>query len=168
MNSFAKLAAAAACAAAMSLPLAAPAAAGDADDPIVVSSVKQMQEWQKDTTRELDHALARAPLGRTFLPNNAVVEVAFTLGADGRAANIEVLDGKGNQAARWAAKYAVRSLDGLDEVPVTNRKNARFLASIIFADDKADHRRLVAQRDARRAAYLASTDPEGRTILLGG
>ena len=168
MNTFTKFASAAACAAALSLPLAAPAWAGEQNDDIVVTSPAAMEQWQAETTKDLNRALAREPLSRKVRPNNSIVEVAFTMGADGRAENVEVIYGNGNWAARRAAKYAVNSLDTLDSVPVTNREDARFLASIIFANDKETHDEIAAKRDRKHAERFAAAGGRNEYILLGG
>lgn len=155
-------------AAALALPLAAPASAGDKGAPIVVTQQQKMQQWQDDTTADLNRSLAREPISRKVRPNNAVVEVAFTLGADGKAENIRVLDGKGNWAARRVAKYAVRSLSTLGDVPVANPEGTRFLASIIFADNIETHDRLAKAAAKARAYRFAAVKEEDRPILLGG
>ena len=168
MNILKNFAAAAACAAALALPLAAPVAAGEKSDDIVVRSAAAMEQWQADTTRDINRSLARMPLAQKVHPNNAIVEVAFTLGDDGRADNIVVLKGDGNWAARRAAKYAVRSLDTLDEVPVRNRENARFLAQIVFADNLDTHETLTARLEKSNTARFAEAQGDDNPILLGG
>lgn len=165
MTVFTKLASAATLAAAFTLPLAAPAYAGEDSDDIVVRSNAAMQQWQAETTADINRALARDPMSRKVRPNNAIVEVAFTLGANGEAENIRVLDGTGNWSARRAAKIAVRSLDTLDEVPVSNPAEQKFLAQIVFADDKQTHTKLMAKLNQSRSERLASADND--YILLG-
>ncbi|QFT76634.1 hypothetical protein [Erythrobacter sp. THAF29] len=159
-------------AAALALPLTAPALAGEKEiaeaEPIVVISQPAMQAWQEATTADLNRALVRDPIARKVQPNNAVVEVAFTLGYDGRAENIRVLPGQGNWSARRAAKYAVRTLDTLGDVPVANPEGTRFLASIIFADTIETHDKLAAKAAKARAQRFANVDEEDRPILLGG
>ena len=157
--------------AALALPMAVPASAGDKSaeaEPILVVSQKAMKAWQAETTNDLNRALAREPLSRNRPPNNAVVEVAFTLGEDGRARDIRVLDGDGNWSARNAAKYAVRSLETLGDVPVVNPQGTRFLASIIFADSVITHDELAAKASASRAQRFASIAEEDRPVLIGG
>lgn len=155
-------------AAALALPLAAPALAGEKSDDIVVSSKAAMEQWQADTTADINRTLARDPTSRKTPPNNAVVEVAFTLGADGRAENIEILDGYGNWSARRAAKYAVRALDTLGDVPVRDRTGTAFLAQIIFADNEEIHAKLTKKAAKARAARFAAMEENERPILLGG
>ncbi len=172
MTVITKLVSAAALAAAIALPASAPAAAGEKSaamsEDIVVRSQSAMNEWQKDSTKELNRALLRDPMTRKLRPNNAVVEVAFTLGADGKADNIAVLDGNGNRAARRSAENAVRRLGTLADVPVARPAGTRFLAAIIFADNREIHSELAAKIKKSRAGRFASKDPEGAIILLGG
>lgn len=154
-------------AAAASLSFAAPALAAENSEDIIVTSAAAMEQWQAATTKDLNRSLAREPITRKVSPNNSVVEVAFTLGADGRAQNIKVIDGDGNWSARRAAIRAVRTLDTLDEVPVRNPVGTRFLASIIFADSAETKKTLAKKAKKARAARFAAADQE-QYILLGG
>ncbi len=154
-------------AAALTLTFVAPAFAGEPSD-IVVRSDAAMTNWQESTTADLNRSLARDPIARKVRPNKSYVEVSFTLGADGKADNIAVTGGNGNWAAKRSARYAVRTLDTLDEVPVANPQGARFLASIVFADNERDYREMSALASARRTARFASIAQEDRPILLGG
>ncbi len=88
---------------ALAIPFAAPAAAGDKSEDIVVTSKAKMAEWQAATTKDINRSLRAAPIPNSSRPNTSVVQIAFTLGEDGKADNIEVLDGSGNWAARRAA-----------------------------------------------------------------
>lgn len=172
MNTMSRIASAAALAAATALPFAAPVSAGEKpaqETSIVVRSAAAMEKWQEATTKDLNRALRHAPIRQTMVPNEGIVEVAFTLGADGEAENIKVLNGKGNWAARKAATYAVGRLGSLSEVPVSNPQNARFIASIIFANNPAAHRELAQKVQQKRAAQrFAVADGETKVILFGG
>ncbi|GMN03516.1 energy transducer TonB [Erythrobacter sp. MTPC3] len=171
MITMSKTVSAAALAATASLTFAAPAFAGEPKEQtsIVVRSAAAMEKWQDETTKDLNRALGHAPIRQTMVPNEGIVEVAFTLGADGRAENVEVLKGKGNWAARKAATYAVTRLRSLSDVPVSAPKDVRFIASIIFADDRAAHRKLAEQVQQKRAAQrFAYAEGETNVILLGG
>lgn len=167
---------AAAVAAAISLTLVAPVSAGEkAPDtaaahsaPIVVHSQKAMEQWQADTTRDLNRALTRDPVARKVHPNNSIVEVAFRLGNDGKPENVRVVDGNGNWAARRAAKHAVRTLGTLGSVPIATPEGTRFLASIIFADTMEMHDKLAAKAAGSRAMRFAASDGEDQPILIGG
>lgn len=172
MTVLTKFISAAALAAAIALPVSAPVSAGDKasakSDDIIVSSQGAMQQWQAETTKDLNRALLRDPVTRKVRPNNAIVEVAFALGADGKAEDIRLLKGNGNWAAKRAAKNAVRRLDTLADVPVLDPEGTPFIASIIFADNREIHQELSAKLAKSRKMRFASIDKEDRPILLGG
>ena len=153
---------------ALALPFAAPAVAGEKSDGIVVTSMAKMEQWQADTTKDINRSLKNAPIPIHARPNSSVVQITFTLGEDGKADNIEVIDGNGNWAARKAATYAVRRLNDLESVPVTNKQNAQFLANIFFASDAEDHKRLKLALKKSEAQRLAAAGGEEEYILLGG
>ncbi len=166
MNSLTKLAASSAFALMLSLPAATPALAGG-DEPIVVQSKPAMAEWREKTTRDLNRALSHRPSSARLRPNNGIVQVSFTLGEDGRADNIKLYKSGANWIAERLAKRAVRKLDTLDEVPVANRAKARFLASIIFADNAHIHDRLAAELKKSERTRLASADESREFITVG-
>lgn len=153
---------------AIAVPFSAPAVAGEKSEGIVVTSMAKMKEWQAETTKDINRSLRAAPIPNSSRPNKAVVQIAFTLGEDGKADNIRVLDGQGNWAARRAASYAVRRLNDLDQVPVNNPSNAQFLANIFFASTPQDHKELRAQLKKSEAQRLAAAEGEEDYILLGG
>ncbi len=169
MNTFTKhLAVLPAAALAFTLPFAAPAVAGEKSDGIVVRSQEALEEWQAQTTKDINRSLRNAPIPNNARPNNSVVQITFTLGADGKPENIETLDGSGNWAARKAARYAVRRLNDLDTVPVSNAQNAQFLANIFFASSADMHKQLAAQLKKSERSRLAAAEGEKEYILLGG
>lgn len=167
MNTFAKLACSSAAALALALPFATSAVAGEKSDDIVVSSAA-MKEWQAETTKDLNRALGRVSVPVSTRPNSAIVQVAFTLGADGKAENVELLDGQGNWAARRIAVNAVKRLNDLDTVPVRNPEDAQFLANIIFASTHERHKELAAKLWKSERARIAAAGGNDTTILLGG
>jgi len=168
MNIFAKhLAVLPAAALAFVLPVAAPTMAGEKSDAIVVTSKAAMKEWQVATTKKINRSLARAPIPNNSRPNNSIVQIRFNISADGKPENVELLQGNGNWAARSSARYAVRRLSGLDQVPVNNPQNAQFLANIIFASGLDSHEELKAKLKKSEAARIAAS-PGDTTILLGG
>ncbi|MEM8726609.1 MAG: hypothetical protein AAGE86_13920, partial [Pseudomonadota bacterium] len=117
MNTFAKFASGAAFAVALAFPTATPALAGD-DQLVVVQPQAAMEEWKKDTTRDLNHALSYQPSSGRLRVDNGIVQVSFTLGADGRADNIKLYNSSSNLIGERLAKRAVRKLDTLADVPV--------------------------------------------------
>lgn len=173
MNIYAKLAITPALVLAAAMPLASvqagtTSATAAAAENIVVTSRVEMKAWQNEATRQLDRALRSSPIERTASPSEGIVQVAFTLGADGRADNIEVVSNSANWVARKSAVHAVRRLSNLDSVPVTNRRGAQFLANLIFADDEIAHRDLAARLAEAENARLALGEEEEMTIVLGG
>ncbi len=166
MNTLTKLAASSAFALSFALSAATPAMAGG-DEPIVVQSKAAMEQWQKQTTRDLNRTLAFSPTSGKLRADNGIVQISFTLGADGKAENIELYDRSANLTAVRIAKRAVRKLGTLDEVPVKNRAQARFLASIIFADNADIHERLAAKLKKSERTRMASADVDGEYISIG-
>ncbi len=169
MNTFTKhLAVLPAAALAFTLPFAAPAVAGEKSDGIVVRSQAALEEWQAETTKDINRSLRNAPIPNNARPNDSVVQITFTMGANGKPANIETLKGNGNWAARKSAMYAVRRLNDLDAVPVTNPQNAQFLANIFFASSVDVHKQLAVQLKKSERSRLANAEGETEYILLGG
>ncbi len=173
MKTYTKFACSTAAALTLALPFAVPASANPAtaassSQEIVVNSRVAMDEWQSETTKDLNRALFRAPLVRKVHPNNSVVQVTFTLGDDGKATNIEVLDGAGNWAARKTAVFAVKRLDALASVPIANPQDANFIANVIFASTPRMRDELAAKLRQSEARRIAASGGEENTIMLGG
>ena len=166
MRNLSRLASATALAAALTLPFAMPVSAGEKSQDIVVRSQAAMEKWQQTTTKQLNRMLARAPVARSHAPNETIVQVAFTIDAEGNPENIKVLDGDANWGARQAAVYAVKRLDSLSDVPVRNPEGAKFLANLIFAQDRETYRELAATLKPGGARFAEADDEE--YILLGG
>lgn len=167
MNTFAKFAALPALALAAIAPLSL-AHAGEKNDDIVVTISGQMQQWQAETTRDLNRALERNPFERSNVPGSGIVQVSFTLAADGTPEDLAIYDSSADYSAERSAMRAVRRLGDLSDVPVSNSQGAQFLANIIFADSKAEHDDLAAQLETSERARLASDTPESGYIALGG
>lgn len=148
--------------------LAVPASVAADHSDIVVQPSPALQDWQQDTSKQLNRALDRG--GSQYTPfrsaNNSIVQIGFTLGEDGRPDDVQVYDGDGNWAAKRAARRAVKSLAGLDQVPVANPQNVQFLANIIFADNERIHDRLEKRLQQMEAARLASSGPERTYVAL--
>lgn len=141
------------------------AAAAKQGDDIVVSSSTAMRQWQKQTTAELDRALMIEPMGATT--ENAIVQIAFTLDEDGKADNLQFYNRDGTNLERGVAKRAIQSLDHLGDVPVDHPREARFLASIIFANDAASYRKLRTRLAKMEEARMASADGRRQYLALG-
>lgn len=145
------------------LPVTA-SAANEGDD-IVVSSGSALEKWQQRTTAELNSALMREPMGATT--ENAIVQITFTLGEDGKATDQQFYNRDGSFLERSMAKRAIKSLDNLADVPVADRSQTRFLASIIFANDPRSYSKLQARLRKMEQARLASRDGRHQYLALG-
>ena len=166
MNSFTRIAIAPALALAATLPFAAPALAGVEHEDIVVTSRADLQAWQADATRTLNRALERNPRERNSRPSAGIVQLTFEMGADGKPTNIQTLASTTNWVSVRAARFAVRRLGDISDVPVTNADNARFLANIVFANDRVEYDRLASELERSENARIAASG-EGY-IVLGG
>lgn len=140
-------------------------AAENGDDDIVVSSGSATQKWQQRTTAQLNRALVREPMGATT--ENAIVQITFTLGEDGKAANPQFYNREGSSLERSMAKRAIMSLDTLADVPVADPSEVRFLANIIFANDARSHAKLQARLRKMEQKRLASRDGRQQYLALG-
>ncbi|MEL7445008.1 MAG: hypothetical protein AAGK02_04260 [Pseudomonadota bacterium] len=174
MTNTSKLILAPALAIAVALPLSVPANAGEKasagqnEGPIVVRSQLTMEEWQEQMSRDLDRKLAHAPATRTLSMGSGIVQVSFTMGADGKADNLELYSNSANWLSKRTAMRAVRRLDNLSAVPVDDPQNARFLANIIIASDQETHDKLAAKLAKSERKRLAAADDESEYIALGG
>lgn len=168
MNTYTKIALAPALAFAAALPLTSPALAGGGHEDIVVTSRADFQQWRADATRTLNQALKQNPAERraSSSASSGIVQVTFEMGADGKPANIELYSSTANWAAESSARYAVKRLGDLSDVPVSNPQGARFLANIIFADTIEERDDLARDLARSEAGRLVSSD-EG-FIVLGG
>lgn len=163
-----RLALAPALALAALLPLASAAQAGEAAEPIVVTSPEKMKAWQKDTTRSLNRALEREGRRGGGSPSSGIVQLTFDLDEDGRPGNIEVRSNTANWTAANDARSAVRRLGDIGDVPVKNVQGARFLANVIFANDPVEHRDLAQELARSESARMAAAGSGSDLIVLGG
>ena len=139
------------------LAVPAGAIAQDRQDTIEIRAISPLEQWQNETNRVLNKALDRAPSLRDGAANEAVVQVAFEVGADGRANNMRVLPGNGNLAAQRAARYAIRKIDTLGAIPAKD-VGRPILANIFFYDNEGSYHRLkkeLASSEVRRGALRA-------------
>jgi uncharacterized protein YbjQ (UPF0145 family) len=152
----------------LALPLAAsPAVAGE-QERIEVTSQSEMKRWQKQATRKLDNALRQIPGRRSAAPANGIVQIAFRMGENGRPEQLIVHSNSADRTAVRMAKYAVRRLGDLSDVPVGNAQEKRFLANIIFAADRIQHEEFKLALATQERARLAAGEAESETIVLGG
>jgi len=163
-----RLLAAPALALGLSLPLlASPAIAGD-QDRIEVTSQSEMKRWQKSATRKLDNALRQAPGRRSAVPGNGIVQIAFRMGEDGRPEQLKVHSNSADWTAVWMARYAVKRLGDLSDVPVGDAQGRKFLANIIFAADRNQYDKFSLALAKSERTRLAAGEAESETIVLGG
>lgn len=148
----------------LALPTAA-SASSDSDD-IVVRSQSPMDEWTSQTSAELNRALSRG-INARGQPDNAIVQVTFTLDDNGKAENLEFLSREGNLFNRDMARRAIRRLKNLDQVPVEDVQSAQFLANIIFANNERVHTDLSSRLEKMETARLASKERAATYIALG-
>ena len=152
----------------LSLPMvASPALAGDQEQ-IEVTSKSEMKRWQDKATRKLNNALRQAPGRHSVVPGNGIVQIAFRMGADGQPEQLEVHSNSADWKAERMAKYAVKRLGNISDVPVGNADGARFVANIIFAADQIQHKELKLALARSERARLAAGEAESETIVLGG
>ncbi|MEL7198107.1 MAG: energy transducer TonB [Pseudomonadota bacterium] len=163
MLKFAKIAAVPVLAFAASLPLAAPAAADTNDDRILVT---EMDSWKANATRRLNRALQRNPINQTGAPAPGIVQLSFTLNANGSPTNVEVLSNSANRPAAQSAKYAVRRMGDLSDVPVANAGDTQFIANVIFANDHREKRELIAELKSKPYASFASKSGKPTYVVL--
>lgn len=141
-------------------------ASAQEQDVIEVRATAALAAWQKEAGASLDRSLARAPSLRGGRANEAIVQVAFEIGANGKAHNMRLLDGEGNAAARQAALYAVRSLDTLDQVPSMGA-NRTFLANVILHDSPASGRQLAQRLVKSERLRLSGNDAARDYVAFG-
>jgi len=172
MNRFLKYAATPTLALGAAIALANVAHAGEysggQSDAIVVTSASAMDSWQDNATRRLNRALDHDPAARGAAPAPGVVQVAFSLDANGRPADIALLGNSSDRAAARSATLAVRRMGDLSDVPVTNPGAARFLANVIFADDRKQRRELSEGLARSERTRTAQGRAETVYIVFGG
>lgn len=142
------------------------ASASDQGDDIVVSSGSAMEQWQRQTTAQLDRRLSHGAPLRTDT-RNTIVQITFTRGDDGKPDNVQFYNREGSWQERSIAKRAVKSLDNLDLVPIATSEEPNFLASIIFANDERSLDMLRERLDKMESARLASAGPQAKYLALG-
>lgn len=140
--------------------------ASDDSDDIIVRSQPAMAQWQAETTKDLNRYLRGRPSTSLARPNNAIVQVSFSVGEDGKADNVRLYKSDGNSAANNMAKRAVGRLTNLDAVPVTNPQEAKFLANIVFADNESIHDRLLERLEQSERERIASNSAARTFIAL--
>ncbi len=131
-----------------------PALAGD--EPIVVLSEAAMKEWSKDVSSDLGRQLYFAQHRPGFQPVEGIVQMRFTLDAQGNAQDFKVVRSTGHKMTDRVAKLALKRVDGFKEAPVKDVLNQTFLANVIFAKSEESHAELAAQLAASERERLAA------------
>lgn len=130
-------------------------------------AAEALEAWQADISLALSQALSNASVARLMTPNSAIVRVLFSIGADGRAADIRLLEGNANWSARRAALFAIGKLEALDRVPVADPANTRFLAYLVFYRSEIVRVRLMNELRLREQERLAASGPEREYLAIG-
>ena len=148
---------------------ATPAIAGDTgQDGIVVQSQAAMEEWSQDVTRSLNRGLIQSERFSNTRPQSGIVQVRFTVDADGKAENVSLYRSSGHAPTDRVATRAVRWIASLDDAPVQNLSDQTFQANIIFAPDTHEHAKLAKKLEKMEAARIASSGAEASVVTLGG
>lgn len=153
-------------AAALGLMAIAPAQADD--QTILVESQEAMAEWQSDVTRSLNNHLFAATSSQRRQPQSGIVQLRFTVDANGDAENVEMISGTGDRSTDRVAKRAVSKVAYLDEAPISDVQSRTFQANIIFAKDLDEHEALKEKLAERERVRLARAKEEHEVILFGG
>ena len=104
------------------------------------AAASEFERWSAEVQRGLEKGLRTPqPLGRPSDPVG-VVEVAFKSGADGRPADVRVLNSSGSRMLDGMARKSVRRLATLQPLPTGLPDGQIFVARILFvpADNPAD------------------------------
>ncbi|WP_196793197.1 energy transducer TonB family protein [Erythrobacter litoralis] len=144
-----------------------PAIAGSAQEDIVVSPSGAMQEWRADVGRDLGRNLVLAERWAKHNPDSGIVQVRFTLDADGRPSDMTTYRSSGSVATDRAARWAVRRLSQFDEAPTQFAAGQVFQANIIFAENTAQHDKLEQKLAYLERTRLARGGGERGVIALG-
>lgn len=153
-------------AAALSIAAISPALADEQQ--IVVHSQSAMEEWQESVTHSLDRRLLTAKRQTRFTPTSGIVQLRFTLDADGAPQEFDFVSSTGDKRTDRIAKRAVSRLTQLDEAPVNNASAQTYQANIIFADSVEEHAKLAKKLAKKeRAARLALGDSDTNVISFG-
>lgn len=138
------------------------------EEQIVVAPSEAMAEWSADVTRSLNHRLQHTEALRRGTPVSSIVQLRFTLDENGRATDFTTHRSSGHRVTDRIAMRAVRGLDNLDQVPVSDTDGRVFQANIIFASDVFEHAKLASKLEQIERTRLARGGAEADVITLGG
>ena len=152
----------------LAVPLASFPALADEKTQIEVTSPSAMKEWKSGVSRQLDRALRRTPERRTLVPDSGIVQIAFEVDDKGRPTNLRVKKNSANWSAARMARRAVKRIRTMAEAPITDVSEARFLARIVFADNRAQRDEMLRDIEKSERTRLASGAERDDLIVLGG
>ena len=145
----------------------APASANTAQADIIVSPSGAMQQWRADIGRDLGRNLMLAERWAKYNPDSGIVQVRFTLDADGRPSGMTTYRSSSSVATDRAARWAVRRLSSFDDAPVGFARGQVFQANIIFAESPGEFDRFEQKLAYLERARLAGGAGERGVIALG-
>lgn len=143
-----------------------PAIAGESD--IIVQSQAAMEEWSQDATRSLNRGLIQSERFSSTRPQSGIVQVRFTVDADGKAENLSLYRSSGHSGTDKVATRAVRRIGNLADAPVRDASRQTYQANIIFASDVDEHAKLAKKLDKMEQARLARGNSEEEVVSFGG
>lgn len=126
-----------------------------------------IEAWQAETTEALNAALLKSSAAHLMRPNSAIVQVTFMIGEDGKARDIEIVDGEGNWGAQRASIFAVKNLDTLSRFPGAQPGKRKFLANFIFYRSIESRQRFRRQLARSETLRLASKLPARNYLAIG-
>ncbi|NNC58896.1 MAG: hypothetical protein HKO05_02755 [Erythrobacter sp.] len=166
MNTLVSKALVATAAVALSVTALSPAIAQSADE-ILVTPSGAMQNWRADVSRDLSRQLDQAESFAKYNPQPGIVQVRFTLDDNGRPVGMGTYRTSGSISSDRAARWAVRRLTNLDDVPVRVKPGTTFQANVIFAETPAQRDQLAKKLAWIESKRLANASAEAGVIALG-
>lgn len=152
-------------AAALGMAAVSPALAGE--QAIVVHSPAAMQAWSESVNGSLDRRLRQASRIHKVNPASGVVQLRFTIDADGKPQEMTVQTSTGDSRTDKLAMRAVRALPQLGDAPVRDLDQQTFQANIIFAQNRDEYARLAEKLAKSERARLARGGAEAQVLAFG-
>lgn len=152
---------------ALGMAAVSPALAKSAQDEIVVSPSTAMESWRADVSRDLGRKLELAERWANYNPDTGIVQVRFTLDANGRPTDMVTHLSSGSVQTDRAAMWAVRRLGTLADAPARVSSGSTFQANIIFAETSVQKERLAEKLAWIERKRLASAPDEANVVALG-
>lgn len=150
--------------AALSALVAVPVAAQERDwedTEIVVQSPRAA--FAEAVGEELNDALYAVAYPGDF---SGVVRIAFDARPDGSAANARVVESSGSRWVDRSAMRAVARMDDMGPTPTGDHAGQPVLATIVYATDERQMRRLTRHLDAGLDTLMASGTVDANVLAL--